>query len=1206
MKNLLLYACCLLAAVPALSYEVTSFSTPSSPVFVKTQDGSADLTYPVQSEDTFGSPEWYEEVEEIGMPIMWKLYADGMFASNRYIGAWMPDYTHVFTYFPKKTWPEGCGSKWFIEYDLNDFANEGPSEMGDVLAYTARFPDQDPDADLWMLSSPYPDNIVKQNDINGPGTIEMVVQYRLKGTNNNYVTRCATLFPRPHSNPLVEEVYPSYQPVEIWLPKFHRLTPASRSALMAAYEAYFERMYYGSKGVTDDGEDEDEWTLWQLGSPDADADFIFRAPPFWNTNDQHSAKLLDGFYYPGSAYSDTNSSPSARRHYPSWCFRLMDEATNVAKLAYSMRRLSPFAVQSGWLGHGAIPDEMLRNETPFLSRPQWLLDGRTVPGHCTAENCEYSYLWWSSQVEPPAAEQKLDPAHSDETYVPEFSVFPEISSPQYYAEDGETDVYIPYKTSEDLVKNVKPAQYAFTFSMLEGDDVFIHYFFGGYPVPKLFSMIYDAMDTGCSTHWDFSGAVSYMDGYHADGLTVPGFVTNCVRQAARSLPLRSDAMAAYSVRLAETSETFRVDSGPVAAASHLLGLMDRTIHIPFQEFVCTNWTVEGISGGNYVGRLSDGESTNVIELTDIAHSESLYEWGFIPSGRPTSFAVKNTRSNATERCVDHYELKATDTSIRMFAREPSGIPEPGDLIRMGMYEENLPYKSFKVGTVVVGAEDGDWVVGGPVRWKEPPEYPTIGSGPYVMLYPKDESKLQTQTFVFTHYPSNYVPRITLVRRPYYDSIELSRGYMFCDKDSVETGMTLGPVQAGVDPDKGDASHYAGILLGGAVDSTDEHGAARSYDFISAFKTDVTSRSGLLSWIDGKVGDLSTTLSDRIKDAARCGLRDPRKPGEYAPMPEWYEQKATVVGDELEDHVLVLKVDTETLRTTKTEVFPDGTADKYVFDVETLHEDVGFVDFMCATQRYVNVRYEISEYGSYGGYGEWTDEQPPVTNSVTEETTGGYFYGPVFVSSNVVHRSATSEVVRVVLQGEDIIPDERHVASNLTFTTAYEGEELQNIYYHIKRYSRWTGGWYEVDDFTRSDSKTVPLPIPPDVVIVGDPGHIEQVELKPADAKSHEVIQVGGAYTYSPVLSISNGKIERISFESSDPNAPTIPDADEFIVANETVDGDVLNNWVKSWFEFSAVTNNTPTNAVWHGSFDGAARPAVMTWTDWTWNALKRD
>lgn len=1223
MKTLLSYACCLLAIAPtALAYEVSSFSTASSPTFIKTADGSADLTYPVASGNTFGSPDWYEELERVCFPMKWKIVrSDGVVATNNHENYEVADCgDYEFATWPTITWnwsdepslPKGQDlSPWFMYQDMGPYGVE-------YTILNAMFPDS--------LSSfnnrieypcPYPfmealeTYVVPLHDPSGPGTIEFRMTYDIGSpTNVDNKTVSVTMFPVEYEGNYWrtkgDELYGV--DTEIWLPKFQRLTPASRSALIAAYEAYFERMYYGSKGVTDDGEDEDEWELWQLGAPDADADFVIRSP-MWSPYTPEGSGFLDAFHYPESAYYDPTNSPSARRHYPSSCFRLMDESTNVARLAYSMRQLSPFTVQSGWLGHGAIPDEPLRNETPFLVRPQWLLDGRMVPGHYTAANCGYSYLWWSSQVDPPAVEQELAPGSPSEgKYIPDFSVFPEITSPQYYAEDGVTDSYIPYHDG-DLGKNIRPAQYAFTFSDLLPDDVFRYLYVGYSPMKAVFNMLEDAVGQR------FNDAVSRLGSYDPHGLTVPGFVTNCVRQAARSLPLRSDAMDAYSVRLAETSETFRVDSGPIAAASHILGLMDRTIHIPFQEFVCTNWTVEGRSGGYYRGALSQGDATNVIELTDIAHSESLFEWGMVPNGKPTSFTVRNTRTNAVEECVDHHETKSVDSSIRMFARSPSDVPEPGELPGVSVYEENLPYKSFKVGTDVVGStpssppiEDGDWAVGGPVSWLGPAEFPQIGSGPHVTLYPKDESKLRTQTFVFTHYPSNDIPRIIINKGPAHDVLALSRGYTFCDKDSVECGMTLGPVQAGVDPDKGDASHYAGILLGGAVDSTDEHGKSRQYDFTSAFKTDVTSRSGLLSWIDGKAGNLSTTLSDRIKDASRCGLRDPRKPGEYAPMPEWYEQKATVVGDELEDHVLALKVDAESIRLTKEETFPEGTADKYVFDVETWVSSAGYVDYVCETGRSVTVVGEVDEYWHLVDYyaDVWNLDHA-VTNITRNEDSGwsGYTYK---VRDETILSTITTEVARVVMSGDtNLLTAVRTVSTNVTHTTAFDSSESYQSEFNVTvwRKDPTFGYYYEYDTRRDTDSGNRPWPIPP-IVNKAVTNSTVTVELNPADAKSHETVQVGGTYTYTPVISVSDGKVVRISFESPDPDAPSIPDTEEFIVANETVEGDVLNNWAKSWFEYSEVTNNAPTNAVWTGSFDGAARPAVMTWTDWTWNALKRD
>lgn len=1218
MNTLLLYACVLLTALtPSSAYEVSSFSTSSAPTFIRTDDGDDDLTYPVTSGDTFGSPKWYEQVERIGTVSAWKLVFGNTVVSNASGNGFGLDRYHSFTWEPERTYPDSSASPWCIEYDMNkEELYRDLSAYGRFDGMSTNYPG------VYLIDSPYPDaSRIPMNDISGPGTIECGFFYY--NTDEELVRKSATFFPvySDENGYTVDYAYENADPpVEIWLPKFQRLTPASRSALMAAYEAYFERMYYGSKGSLTDGsgdEDLSEWSFWDLGDPQEGPDFVIRSEK-WSLQRPGGVGFLDDFAYPGSAYSD--GIPSARRHYPSGCLRLMDEATNVNRLAYSMRFLSPFAVRSEWIGSGATPGDELTSETPFLVRPQWLLDGRTVPGHYTAANCGSSYLWWSSQVDPPPVPQPLDLYLGDDKYVPEFTyVFPQISATQFYSEDPQDGGVFPNRADRDLVKNIKAAQYAFTLNVLPLDDVFPSDEFEDFPIKKLFSMLEDAMLAVDGTGRGFVDSVSHMISYGAGHMKVLGFVTNCVRQAARSLPYRPDAMAAYSSRLAETSETFRVDSGPVAAASHLLGVMDRTIHIPFQEFVCTNELMIGRNHGDYAGTII-GVSNDVFEAVVSLKPVPGPGGGFIEpavefTGDATSFTVMLSNTNREAGSVTASGLKEVGSSMRMFARSPDDLNMDGRLFEFNVICENPPEKAFRVGDAVYWMEndpwhepvDGKYVLTGPVRWAGEPLRST--TGPIVRLCGIEGTEYEGEAFVPTCF-SDVPTRIVVSRMP-ANGIAAFREYEFCDADSVSFGMAFGPVQCGADSSGIRASHHVGSLLGGAVRSTGEDGKTFAYDFIqTSVKHEVENRADMSSEVDDATEDLRDTLSSQMTDVHVGGVRDPRDPASYAPVPDTMSQRVASKKISAEPVTIeYLAVNNPELSVTRH--YPKSTADRYVFDVLTRTGTEGYVDYVCETGRTIATVYSIDEY--------WDLVDPyyndlylarAVTNVTLRWDSGGDPF--TYKSGEKTDAIAvTTEVTRVVLRGESIPTESRKVVSNVTYTTSFDAEELLYSEFYV---TEWREGWFASGDYyeyrRRRDVDQLfrPWPLPP-VVRRDVVSRTEDVELIPSDAKSHEVITIeDGTYWYNVILTVNDGKVESISIEPDDsnPDAPTIGNVDSFSVASESYPTYITADLVAGIYEPGPVTNDSPVRLNWSGSFEGAARPAVMTWTDWTWNALKRD
>ena len=164
----------------------------------------------------------------------------------------------------------------------------------------------------------------------------------------------------------------------VMLPVSRRLDEETRAALLASYEAYFERLYWGSKG------DVNEWneSNWGRKTPGPGFKFNFAVNQY---------------------YTCTNHFDYA---YPTNDVRLL-EHTNFVALAAAVKRMFPTGV--------IYPDIHITPAHPaWLYRDTWLL-----------RDCMRG-MWWSSSILPRIEPQPLG-GGSAETYTPhgrDFTLMP--------------------------------------------------------------------------------------------------------------------------------------------------------------------------------------------------------------------------------------------------------------------------------------------------------------------------------------------------------------------------------------------------------------------------------------------------------------------------------------------------------------------------------------------------------------------------------------------------------------------------------------------------------------------------------------------------------------------------------------------------------------------------------------------------------------
>lgn len=473
----------------------------------------------VVAEDTPGSSEWYVPVDKLKLPTRWRITRNGHTVTNSSGGSRIA-IAPTTGLWPRDEWNDVYVRDWYCGYDV---AN---------VDYVRLPGESDPEPRYFNLMSPEMFNLTWYTYVDS--------------TNYRYsATACQK------DNYEVSNLYPGR---ELFKPKSSRFDSVARSALLASYEAYYERLYYASQGQRNEWDPDD----WGETSDPQKFDFnpvndlIVTTPRF------HPS-------YPTNAFEMVNEE--VLRPVPA-SHRLLD-ADNITNLIYSVRKLFPALVQANGLDDETDdPFPRVMDARPFVFRPHWLTDQRDYPRN------DYfgARLWWASTIPPPVSKQPIWREGSKVSYIESTTIglFPE-----FY-----------WKTVDELYTAGVPFScYATTLDMLSGGDNFSpssHYYDG--PCCELFwAVISDCMSA-------YDGRLLDVNIFDVHGLTVPGFLTNCYPRAAASVPNRQDAYDRYVDVGTDKHISRRMVPGRLDLVNQLLSVMDRTIMIPSMHITSTNVT----------------------------------------------------------------------------------------------------------------------------------------------------------------------------------------------------------------------------------------------------------------------------------------------------------------------------------------------------------------------------------------------------------------------------------------------------------------------------------------------------------------------------------------------------------------------------------------------------------------------------------------
>ena len=483
----------------------------------------------VVAEDTPGSLEWYVPVDKLKLPVKWRITRNGHTVTNSSGGSRIA-LAPTTGLWPRDDWNGIFVRDWYCGYDV---AN----------ADYVRLPgESDPDPQHFNLASPEMFNLT-WNTLVG-------------STNYHYsATACQKD---------VYDVSSLYSGRELFKPKSSRFDSIARSALLASYEAYYERLYYASQGQRN------EWEIDDWGETDDPQRFNFNP-----TNDLVATTQRFHPFYPTNAFEMVNEE--VLRPVPA-SHRLLD-ADNITNIIYSVRDLFPALVQAYGLDYDTDnPSPRIMDARPFVFRPHWLTDQRDYPRNDSFGAC----IWWSSTIPFPASKQLIWGSNGDHVESTTIDLFPEIGN---------------WQTVDELYTAGVPfACYATTLDMLRGGDNFSpsSYYEDG-PCYRLFW----AVTSDCSSAYD--GRLFDINIFDVHGLTVPGFLTNCYPRAAASVPNRQDAYDRYVDVGTDTHISRRMVPGRLDLVNQLLSVMDRTIMIPSMHITSTNETHAWRHWCNYQG-----------------------------------------------------------------------------------------------------------------------------------------------------------------------------------------------------------------------------------------------------------------------------------------------------------------------------------------------------------------------------------------------------------------------------------------------------------------------------------------------------------------------------------------------------------------------------------------------------------------------------
>ena len=485
----------------------------------------------VVAEDTPGSSEWYVPVDKLKLPTRWRITRNGHTVTNSSGGSRIA-LAPTTGLWPRDEWNDVYVRDWYCGYDV---AN---------VDYVRLPGESAPEPRYFNLMSPEMFNLT---------------WYTYVGSTNYHYSATAC-------QKDVYDVSSLYSGRELFKPKSSRFDSIARSALLASYEAYYERLYYASQGQRNEWDPDD----WGETSDPQQFDFnpvndlIVTTPRF------HPS-------YPTNAFEMVNEE--VLRPVPA-SHRLLD-ADNITNIIYSVRKLFPALVQADRLDDETdVPFSRIMDARPFVFRPHWLTDQRDYPRN------DYfgARLWWASTIPPPVSKQPIWREGSKVSYIESTTIdlFPEIGN---------------WQTVDELYTAGVPfACYATTLDMLSGGDNFSPsgYYYDG-PCFNLFQSVQsDSLSA-------YDGRLHDINIFDVHGLTVPGFLTNCYPRAAASVPNRQDAYDRYVDVGTDTHISRRMVPGRLDLVNQLLSVMDRTIMIPSMHITSTNETHAWRHWCNYQG-----------------------------------------------------------------------------------------------------------------------------------------------------------------------------------------------------------------------------------------------------------------------------------------------------------------------------------------------------------------------------------------------------------------------------------------------------------------------------------------------------------------------------------------------------------------------------------------------------------------------------
>ena len=486
-------------------------------------DGSAEFLAPnfemesVSAEDTPGSSEWYVPVEKLRLPVAWRITRNGHTVTNSRGSARieLPPTTGLW---PNIIWQENDVRDWYCGYDV---AN----------ADYVRLPGESaPDPQYFNLAS--------------PEMFCLTWDTRVGSTNYHYSALACS-----NAEYEVSSLYPGR---ELFKAKSSRFDSVARSALLASFEAYYERIYYASQGQRNKWET-DDWGATsdpQRFNFNATNDLVATTPRF------HPTYPADAFIYPDNGA--LRPVPVSRR--------LLD-ADNITNLIYSVRDLFPATVDARAIYAGETdPLADVLDARPFVFRPHWLTDQRDYP----RGDRFGARLWWASTIPPPVSSQLIWGSRGGYIDSTTIGLFPEIDNWQNVAELY--GIGIPFSC------------YAVTLDMLKKGDGFLPAESYIWPCYSLFqAVVTDCPRSDDAWLWE-------IEPFDPHGLTVPGFLTNCYPRAAASVPNVEDAYTRYVDVGTDTRISRRMVPGRLDLVNQLLSVMDRTITIPSMHITSTNET----------------------------------------------------------------------------------------------------------------------------------------------------------------------------------------------------------------------------------------------------------------------------------------------------------------------------------------------------------------------------------------------------------------------------------------------------------------------------------------------------------------------------------------------------------------------------------------------------------------------------------------